>query len=145
MVKARYVKSGENPKLAPKWDGPWTVLRKLPNNVNFEIKNDQSSRESIVHHDRLKPVRGPSAPQTPVDDNYYSSSSDSTDSPHSNYSEEEESEGDSSSEAEPDDPSPVNRYPRRERRQRIVHGAIPWDAIQLQIEPVGGGGKCNGV
>ena len=145
-LKARYVKSGESRKLAPKRDGPWTVLRKLPNNVNFEIKNDQSSKTSIVHHDRLKPVRGSGTSQVPAEDYYSSSSSDSTDSPHSDYSEEEEeSEDDSSSEAEPDDTSPVRRYPRRERRQRVVPGGIPWDSIQLQIEPVGGRGKCNSV
>ena len=37
-LKAKYYKTGENRKLAPRRGGPWTVLRKLPNGVNFEIK-----------------------------------------------------------------------------------------------------------
>ena len=40
--------------MAPRRNGPWVFVRKLPNGVNFEVEN--SKREvKIVHHDRLSP------------------------------------------------------------------------------------------
>ena len=135
-LKARYVKAGENRKLAPKRDGPWTVLRKMQNNVNFEIKNDKSSKTSIVHHDRLKPLRGSNTPRTPTTDVHSNdSSSEPEDSPHSDYSPESEIDGSSSEPASDgsssDDEPREPRYPQRERQQRVIPGAVPWDAIQL--------------
>ena len=151
-LKAQYVKSGENRKLAPKRVGPWTVLRKMPNNVNFEIKNDRSSTTSIVHHDRLKPLRGSGTPRVRAKNIYPTSSSDTDDSPHSDYSpgsEIEESNSDAESDDGDCDGEPARpRYPQRERQARVIPGAIPWDSIQLnsvQLEPSGNGGKCSSV
>ena len=56
-LKVKYYKTGENRKLAHCRRGPWTVVKKLPNGVNFEICNDQTKEKKIVHHDRLSPVR----------------------------------------------------------------------------------------
>ena len=51
-LKRKVIKSGEN-KVAPKHTGPWTVLKKMQNGVNFQIINDKSQEKKIVHHDRL--------------------------------------------------------------------------------------------
>lgn len=56
-LKVKYYKTGENRKLAPRRRGPWTVVKKLPNGVNFEIVNDQTKEKKIVHHDQLSPVK----------------------------------------------------------------------------------------
>ena len=56
-LKVKYYKTGENRKLTPRCNGPWTVLRKLPNGVNFEILNDKTQEQKIVHHDRLSPCK----------------------------------------------------------------------------------------
>ena len=56
-LKVKYYKTGENRKLAPRRGGPWTIVEKLPNGVNFRIRNDSSAEMKVVHHDRLSPVR----------------------------------------------------------------------------------------
>ena len=38
-LKVKFYKTGENRKLAPRRQGPWTLLKKLPNGVNF--RDDQ--------------------------------------------------------------------------------------------------------
>ena len=38
---------GEN-KLAPKRTGPWTVIKKMPNGVNFEIQSDNLHKKYIL-------------------------------------------------------------------------------------------------
>ena len=55
-LKTNPFKTGGNPKLAPRRNGPWTVIEKLPNGVNFRIKNAHKETK-IVHHDRLLPVK----------------------------------------------------------------------------------------
>ena len=57
MLKVKYYKTGENHKLVPRYNGPRTVLRKLPNGVNFEIYNPNTSEKKIDHHDRLIPCK----------------------------------------------------------------------------------------
>lgn len=54
-LKVKFYKTGENRKLAPRRSGPWKVVEKLPNGVNFKIKNSKSEVK-IVHHDRLSAV-----------------------------------------------------------------------------------------
>ena len=54
-LKVKLYKTGENRKLAPRRNGSWVVVRKLPNGVNFEIENSKKEVK-IVHHDRLSPV-----------------------------------------------------------------------------------------
>ena len=50
---------------------------------------------------------------------------------------------DSDSDPEINEINPKPHYPSR-TRQREIPGAIPWDSIQLQIEPSGSGGKYRG-
>ena len=56
-LKTKYCKTGENRKLSARRNGPWVIVRKMPNGVNFEIKNEKTSDIKIVHHDRLSPVK----------------------------------------------------------------------------------------
>ena len=54
-LKVKHYKTGENRKLAPRRSGPWTVVRKLPNGVNFEIENTKKEL-IVVHYDCLLPL-----------------------------------------------------------------------------------------
>ena len=54
-LKTKHNKTGECRKLAPRRNGPWTIVEKLPNGVNFKIRN-KSNETKVVHHDRLLPV-----------------------------------------------------------------------------------------
>ena len=54
-VRKRQYKPGESGKLAPRYTGPYTVIRKMPNAVNFEIKY-KDGKVSNIHHNRLKRV-----------------------------------------------------------------------------------------
>ena len=49
----RHYKPGENRKLSTRYSGPYTVLRKMPNGVNYQLKG-ANGKESIIHHNRLK-------------------------------------------------------------------------------------------
>ena len=134
-LKTQYVKSGEN-KLLPKRSGPWTVISKLPNGVNFRITNDKTRVTKIVHHDRLKAVRNTTidleVPKSDAAENLYEgestdySSSSAASENHSDYSPSESETDDPDTEPDAD-----RRYPIRERRQREIPGALPWDAVQL--------------
>ena len=139
-LKVKYYKTGENRKLAPRRRGPWTVIKKLPNGVNFEIVNDQTKDKKIVHHDRLSPIREGTEEdgearhitinrRTSIKgrkpDN--SDASDSTDS--------ESSDSDDSNDYSPDtdDDNQVQhrQYPLRNRIARQIPNNIPWSAIQI--------------
>ena len=56
-LKVKHYKTGESRKLSPRRNGPWNVIEKLPNGVNFRITNEQTNQQKVVHHDRLTPVR----------------------------------------------------------------------------------------
>ena len=141
-LKVKFYKTGENRKLAPRRGGPWVVVRKLPNGVNFEIKNVATREVKIVHHDRLTPVREhdthqptqlcrgevptlhPSATDTESD----TESDDGTfrgDASHSDY--EPSSADESSADSEVNEEE--RRYPSRNRTQRNIPGAVPWSAV----------------
>lgn len=133
-LKIDVIKSGEN-KLAPKLSGPWTVLQKMPNGVTFEIKNEKSGITKIVHHDKLKSVKmgitDHDVPSLNGDENEIihndtDSDSCSSSSKHSDYSPSEASSTDS--ELGDDD---NRRYPARQRRQRVIPGAVPWSSVTL--------------
>ena len=64
-LKVKHYKTGENRKLAPRRTGPWNVIRKLPNGVNFRIENSQGEQK-VVHHDRLIPVVENGLPNKPA-------------------------------------------------------------------------------
>ena len=130
-MAARYFKSGESRKLSPRRNGPWTIVEKLSNGVNFRVRNDHSREEKVVHHDRLFPVKGGvvhhgrDRPAEPSDH----SDSDSDEGSTSEYSPGE----DVSSDEQEHVPAATraDRYPSRNRVQREIPGAIPWSAVQL--------------
>ena len=141
-LKVKFYKTGENRKLAPRRGGPWVVLRKLPNGVNFEIKNVATREVKIVHHDRLTPVREhdihqPIQPSREENTLYHpavaesesdTDSDDGTfrrDASHSDYEPSSADESSADSEANEEE----RRYPRRERTQRGIPGAVPWSAV----------------
>ena len=41
-LKVKHYKTGENQKLAPRSTGPFTVVERMPNGVNFRIINDEN-------------------------------------------------------------------------------------------------------
>ena len=154
-LKVKYYKTGENRKLSPRRNGPWTVLRKLPNGVNFEILKDKTQEQKIVHHDRLSPCKiipfvepsigYPNRPTTTtgsakgknvVNDTVYSSvnSEESSKDSEESASSESEIEYDNDSDTEVSDNDheiPDRRYPQRQRRARQLPENIPWNAIKL--------------
>ena len=42
-------------KLSPRRTAPWSIIEKLPNMVNFQIKC--SSDEKVAHYNRVSPVK----------------------------------------------------------------------------------------
>ena len=137
-LRKKFYKAGENRKLSPRRTGPWTVTAIMGNGIDFGIKLDGSLTEKVVHHNRLMPVKKSNVqayvptnvtagrfqtPTVPLPEdgvNKPVSENDTTDSEHSinedRYASDEE--------VEP-------RYPVRQRPQRVIPGAIPWDAIDL--------------
>ena len=134
-LSSKFYKTGESAKCAPRRDGPWTIIEKLNNGVNFRIRNDKSSALKIVHHDRLKPVfiddKAVKCNPQPVNPNR-STMDDIM------LSEESESEPDeecpnntaSSSESENEQPDIPRRYPLRNRTASRYPGVIPWDTLE---------------
>ena len=130
-LKADVINPGEN-KLAPKRSGPWTVVEKMPNGVNFRISNEDSGVTKVVHHDKLKIVRTSSVagstsqePDVERRGDSEGSTSSAASSVHSDYSPSDSSGTDSSVE----EPVVGHRYPARNRTNRVIPGAIPWDAV----------------
>ena len=128
----KFFKTGESRKLSPRRGGPWTVLQKMPNGVNFRVRCDKSGEEKIVHHDRLYPVNKETVDVKPArgpirhpDQN--SSSSDSDDGSDfalslSDFSTDDE---------QPGTLRTPRRYPTRVRTQREIPGAVSWDHVEL--------------
>lgn len=138
-LKTKHYKSGENRKLAPRRTGPWTVLKKLPNGVNFQIKNTRNETK-VVHHDRLSPVTTNEFPLEEIGrPSHHSNSNDESSSCSDQFSSDDSASSDSDSSysdsAEDSDvevnPNPDrNRtYPTRIRRARQIPGGIPWTAL----------------
>ena len=153
-LKVQYYKTGENRKLSPRRNGPWTVIRKLPNGVNFEILNDKTRDRKIVHHDRLSPCKitpfvepsigypnqqttstGSAKGKNVVNDTIYpSANSESSKDSEESASSESEIEYDNDSDTDifdNDHEIPDRRYPQRQRRARQLPENIPWNAIKL--------------
>ena len=136
-LKVKHYKSGETRKLSPRRTGPWTVLQKLPNGVNFEIRNDITREKKIVHHDRMSPAKVkeietdasgdlipvPRKRNNPVRTTNYSSESESE------FSDYEIGDGDVPA-------GDGRRYPQRLRTQRQIPGAVPWDQVNLHCDCV---------
>ena len=56
-LKRKSYQTGESRKLSPRKTGPWEIIEKLSNGVNFRIKNNSTGKSLVVHHDRLIPVK----------------------------------------------------------------------------------------
>ena len=130
-LRNKTFKTGENAKLSPRKSGPWTVIKVYPNQVNFKIE-DQSGGQKVVHHNRLSPVVGE------IDESYNEQSSDESDCEHGRSNDEggdtsdlDTNTSDSDAEANADVNAPERRYPIRERRPRIIPGAVPWSNVCL--------------
>ena len=135
-LKRRHFKPGENRKLSPRKTGPWTVICKKPNGVNFEIENSKKKRK-VVHHDRLAPYRHNRFEEGVIDEAVEPTSSNDLNETHKvsplGYSE------DSSTDSDSEDDTTVQleqrRYPLRNRRQPQREGYVPWDAIDHRMGP----------
>ena len=140
-LKAKYFKSGENSKCAPRRSGPWSIINKLRNGVNFSIQNDKTKEFKVVHHDRLRPAYidqdSMRARTTPVANDRYEEDTDDPNSGYDTDSESDESDTDSDThgnqeenlDAENDDTEAHPRYPRVNRMQRRIPGAIMWSIL----------------
>ena len=135
-LKSKHYKSGEQWKLSPRRNGPWRILEKLPNGVNFLIINDQTRQSKLVHHDRLSPVHESelSFPNPP--DFNMTPNRDFHNPEHNCFSECDSSDRSDSSGFEPDadssDESIIElprQYPRPIRTQIQLPGQIPWSAF----------------
>ena len=56
LLHTPVVPVGQSPKFFSPWRGPYTILKCL-NDVNYQIKEASTGKESVVHYDRLKPFR----------------------------------------------------------------------------------------
>ena len=131
----KYFKTGENRKLSPRRGGPWTIIEKCPNGVNFRVRCDTTREEKVVHHDRLYPVKYRDKELEPQRNHSTPSRYDSNDTTHEPSSEDEDS-GEYYELSSTDDagPRPVDierLYPRRNRKQRIIPGVVPWSQVHL--------------
>ena len=130
-MTTRFFKSVESRKLSPRRNGPWTILERLPNGVNFRVRHDRSREEKVVHHDRLYPVKGgedlnhdqSSEPSDSDSDTDFDEATSSVFSPEDAASSDELSDSPAASRE--------RRYPARDRVQREIPGAIPWDVVRL--------------
>ena len=142
-LKKKHYKTGENRKLAPRREGPWTVLKKLPNGVNFKIINSKKE-EKIVHHDQLSPVLGsvkpgnqekPPPSQRNISNDpilrstYDTNSSSDSDSCLSEHDLDDTSESNEENDIEAE--IPIRDRPRQVRTCRTIPNTIPWDVIKL--------------
>ena len=135
-LKSKYYKTGESKKLAPRKSGPWTMTKILENGVNFETKRDSNSDKIIVHHGRIIPMKlNPDVSNTKES----STEPDSDDNDDTKINGREPGSGDGVNsdpeiESTPDqgyeNANVDRRYPWRNRTQRQIPGAIPWEAIQ---------------
>ena len=106
-------KKGENAKLSPRRTGPWKVIEVLPNGVSFRIE-DSLGNQQVVHHNKLSRVKDVQDPESDDSSNDSDSDPEMDDAPPNPMNHDEE---------------PQRRYPLRDRRQRQVPGAIPWDSV----------------
>ena len=99
----------------------------------------------MVHHDRINPVKGDhtrrsagrrTLPLPEIEDLHAEPSpkvtefSETDSDVHSDYEPSSESSSDDESPTEGnDDVVPAQRYPRRERSQRVIPGTVSWDAV----------------
>ena len=130
-LKTKHYKTGENRKLAPRRNGPWTVCKKLPNRVNFRIQNSKGEQK-VVHHDRLLPAVAGARLVNESDESVLDRQSIADTDSELSY--DSSSESDFAVEAQDSNDSEaevIRQYPRRERQVRKLPGTIPWGALAL--------------
>ena len=129
-LRRKYFKAGETQKLVPQRSGPWTVLEKLANGVNFRIQNDSTKKTQFVHHNQLYPAKIVDTPEnTRQGDTEHNEGEIVTQDVQVDdaFLDEDFSSSDESE----TDPGQNRRYPMRNRRQRTIEGSIPWDSINV--------------
>ena len=141
-LKTKHFKAGESRKLSPRRTGPWTIVEKLPNGVNFRVLCDSSKEEKVVHHDRISPVKGTGVTKRDATSsqrnrrtrtpprNEVEGLSDFTTDPSSEEdegSDYEPSSSDSASSSEEGE----RRYPTRNRQQRVIPGAVLYNLLDV--------------
>ena len=131
-LRTKYFKTGENKKLSPRRNGPWTVVECLPNGLNFRIQNDSTKNQKVVHHNRITPVKSHET-VSPVKEP--KAKAQTTPSKASDVETRKRmiegylsSSEESASDTENDEPT-VRRYPLRERRQRVIERTLPSDTF----------------
>ena len=138
-LKTKHYKSGEHRKLSPRRNGPWRVLEKLHNGVNFCIIHDHTRQSKIVHPDRLSPVQESELSFSNPPDSNLPPNRGFHNPYHNSFSECDSSDSSDSSGFEPDVDSSYEfivelprQYPRRIRTQRRLPGQIPWSAFDSE-------------
>ena len=129
-LKVKHYKTGENRKLAPRRDGPWKIISKLPNGVNFQIENSRKERK-IVHHDRLLPVVDNGFRNEPIPNPTSDAESNSSESDVSEDSDYSYSDSDSGADDHVENGDLIRERPRRQRQQRYLPDTIPWGALRV--------------
>ena len=84
---------------------------------NFKVKEDSTGNTRVVHHNRMSPLKLREIDIT------NSASADVDDSSSSSEEKDEDDEDENPIE----EPAVERRYPVRNRTQRIIPGAIPWE------------------
>ena len=109
--------------------------------MNFSIQNPKTKEFKVVHHDRLRPAYidqdSMRARTTPVANDRYKEDTDDPNLGYDTDSESEESDMDSDTHGnqeedlgtENDAAEAQPRYPRRNRVQRRIPGAIIWSIL----------------
>ena len=123
-LQIKSVKKHLSRKLSLRRSGPWTIVEIFPNGRNFRIKNDETGKYLVVHHDRIEPANiVPSDVQGGARVTGYTSSSSESES-------EPDDEAQTENESEPIIDAD-RRYPARIRVQRQLPGTIPWSSITI--------------
>ena len=124
-IRKKHYKPGENRKLAPRYAGPYHIVEKMPNGVNYRIILS-NGKESIIHHNRLKKYTGTDQ-SCNISSRYDNAKLRDANSENIHY---DLSSEESTSEEEPEVTEiPERRYPLRTRTQREIEGTVPWDAV----------------
>jgi hypothetical protein len=58
-IKRKWTKKGQSESLSTRWLGPWVVVKKMDNGVNFELRNQATGKSTVVHHDRIRSTPPP--------------------------------------------------------------------------------------
>ena len=138
-LNVKHYKTGENRKLSPRRNGPWNVIEKLLNGVNFRMTNEQRNQQKVVHHHRLTPVRDdvihrqlPERVLPRVGNRGRMASNNQKDPNIDSSSDCNSSDLEPESESDEELAEPIaDRCPRRIQTRRQLPGQIPWNSIYI--------------